>query len=126
MAQIAGRDTKPEIVVRKLLYKKGYRYRLNVRRLRGTPDIVLAKHRKVIFVHGCFWHGHKNCPRAKRPTTNVRFWNKKISGNIERDIKNKAELRKQGWKVLVIWGCEVNKTERLLKKVDRFLQSTAT
>lgn len=121
MAQITGRNTKPEIVVRKLLFKKGYRYRLNVRKLPGTPDIVLSKYRKVILVHGCFWHGHKNCPRAKRPTTNIEFWNKKISGNIERDIKNKAELRKQGWKVLVLWGCEINKTERLRTKLDRFL-----
>ena len=121
MAKIAGRDTKPEIVVRKLLHKKGFRYRLNVRRLPGTPDIVLSKLRKIIFVHGCFWHGHKNCPRAKRPSTNARFWNKKINGNIKRDIKNKTELRKLGWKVLVIWGCEVNKTERMEKKIDKFM-----
>src|SRR5512138_57703 len=113
MAKITGRNTKPEIIVRKLLFKKGYRYRLNVRRLPGTPDIVLSKYRKVILVHGCFWHGHKNCPRSKIPTTNIEFWNKKISGNIERDIKNKAKIRKQGWKVLVLWGCEISKTERL-------------
>lgn len=125
MSQIAGCDTKPEIIVRKLLYKKGYRYRLNVRKLPGTPDIVLSKHKKVIFVHGCFWHSHKNCPRAKRPTTNVTFWNKKIEGNIARDIRNKAALRKQGWRILVVWTCEINKTDKLTKKLDKFMESTS-
>jgi len=121
MARISGSNTKPEIIVRKILYSMGFRYRLNVRKLPGTPDIVLSKYKKVIFVNGCFWHGHKNCQRAKRPTTNIQFWNKKIIGNIERDKKNKAELRKLGWRVLVIWGCEVEKTSRLEKKIDKFL-----
>jgi DNA mismatch endonuclease (patch repair protein) len=107
-----------------MLYGMGFRYRLNVRKLPGTPDIVLSKYKRVIFINGCFWHGHKRCPRAKRPITNVRFWNNKISGNIERDIKSKAKLRKLGWKVLVIWGCEVNKTDRLIEKLDKFMSST--
>ena len=121
MARISGSNTKPEIVVRKILYGLGFRYRLNVRKLPGTPDIVLSKHSKVVFVHGCFWHGHKGCKRSTRPTTNVAFWNRKIDKNIDRDKKVLKELRRLGWKPLVIWECQTKKPEALGKRLIRFL-----
>jgi len=121
MARISGSNTKPEIVVRKILYGLGFRYRLNVRKLPGTPDIVLSKHNKVVFVHGCFWHGHKGCKRSTRPTTNVAFWNRKIDKNIDRDKKVLKELRRLGWKPLVIWECQTKKPEALGKRLIRFL-----
>ncbi len=121
MGRISGRHTKPEIVVRKIIRDMGFRYRLNVRKLPGSPDIVLSTHKKVVFVHGCFWHGHKGCKRAKRPTTNVAFWNKKIDKNIARDKKTQRELKKLGWKSLVIWQCQIAKQEVLEKRISRFL-----
>ena len=122
MARVSGSNTKPEIVVRKILYGLGFRYRLNVRKLAGTPDIVLPKHKKVVFVHGCFWHGHNGCKRSKRPTTNVAFWNRKINKNIDRDKKSLKELRRLGWKPLVIWECQTRKPELLEKKLIRFFK----
>jgi DNA mismatch endonuclease (patch repair protein) len=99
----------------------GFRFRLHVRKLPGKPDIVLTRHRKIIFVHGCFWHGHQDCPRSRRPTTNVEFWNAKIAGNIERDKRNLAALTEAGWKPLVVWGCETKKPEQLIEKLKNFL-----
>ena len=107
MSRISGRDTKPEIIVRKLIHRLGFRFRLHVRTLPGNPDIVLPRHRKVIFVHGCFWHGHENCKRSKKPSTNTRFWNKKISGNVERDKAVMSALNELGWQTLTIWQCEM-------------------
>lgn len=121
MGRVKGRDTKPEILVRSSVHKMGYRFRVNVRRLPGNPDIVLQRHKKVIFVHGCFWHGHEGCPRSKRPTTNVEFWNRKLDLNIERDKRFESELISQGWKVLVIWQCETRKPDELLGKLEGFL-----
>lgn len=121
MGRIKGRDTKPEILVRSLVHRMGYRFRVNVRRLPGNPDIVLPRHKKVIFVHGCFWHGHQDCPRSKRPTTNVDFWNRKLDLNIERDKRFEAELISQGWRVLIIWQCETRKPDELLGKLEGFL-----
>ncbi len=121
MSRIKGRDTKPEILVRSIVHRMGFRFRLHQRELPGNPDIVLARHGKVIFVHGCFWHGHKRCPRSKRPETNTSFWNKKLDGNIERDKRLRKELRRMGWKMLIIWQCETLKPEKLLKKLERFL-----
>ncbi len=123
MARISGSDTKPEIIVRKIIYKLGFRYRLNVRKLPGTPDIVLRKYQKIIFVHGCFWHGHKQCKRSKRPTTNKVFWNRKIDLNIERDKKVLRELRRLGWKTLIVWQCQTNKIGSLQKRLQRFLKN---
>jgi DNA mismatch endonuclease (patch repair protein) len=99
----------------------GFRFRLHQRYLPGNPDIVLPRHGRVIFVHGCFWHGHKKCSRSKRPTTNKRFWNKKLDGNIERDRRFQIELRRLGWKVLVVWQCETRTPETLLGKLKGFL-----
>ena len=121
MSRVKGRDTKPEILVRSFIFRMGFRFCLHRRDLPGTPDIVLPRHGKVIFVHGCFWHGHKRCPRSKRPTTNENFWNNKLDGNIKRDKRYRRELRQMGWKVLIIWECETKSPEKLLQKLERFL-----
>ena len=121
MSRVKGRDTKPEILIRSVVHRMGYRFRVHRRDLPGNPDIVLPRHGKVIFVHGCFWHGHKNCPRSKRPTTNTVFWNDKLNKNIERDKRFQKKLRSMGWKVLVVWQCETRKPEKLLMKLERFL-----
>lgn len=123
MSRISGGNTKPEITVRKIVHGMGFRFRLHVRKLPGNPDIVLPRHRKVIFVHGCFWHGHEGCPRSKRPTTNVHFWDTKIACNIERDKKNLTDLAEAGWQTLVIWGCETKKPELLIEKLKNFLMT---
>lgn len=121
MSRVKGRDTKPEIVVRSIIHRMGFRFRLHQRDLPGTPDIVLPRHKKVVLIHGCFWHSHKGCSRSKRPTTNVEFWNSKIEGNIERDKRSCRSLRRMGWKVLVVWQCETRNPEKLLGKLERFL-----
>lgn len=121
MSRVSGGDTKPEIVVRKLLHAMGFRYRLHVRRLAGTPDIVLPRHRKVIFVHGCFWHGHEGCARSKRPATNKKFWNTKIDANIDRDRRAREELANAGWGVLVVWECETRERNNLVEKLCGFM-----
>jgi DNA mismatch endonuclease, patch repair protein len=121
MSRVRAYDTKPELVVRSLVHNMGFRFRLYREDLPGNPDIVLPRHKKVIFVHGCFWHGHKKCKRANRPSTNVAFWQKKLDGNIARDKRNQAELTKRQWKCLVIWQCEIGNGPFLKKKIGRFL-----
>lgn len=111
MAKIRGDETQPEIVVRKFLFSKGYRFRKNVKTLPGKPDIVLPKYKAVIFIHGCFWHKHKNCKKAQLPETRKEFWEKKISGNVERDKKNIRQLKKTGWQVIVLWQCRLGKKQ---------------
>ena len=123
MSRISGKNTKPEIIVRSLLHRMGYRFRLHDKNMPGKPDIILPKHKKVIFVHGCFWHGHKDCPRSKRPSTNVEFWNKKIDGNIERDNKNIKSLENLGWKTLILWTCEIKNQDILKHKLKSFLDT---
>lgn len=123
MAKIHGKDTRPEKIVRSLIHRLGYRFRLHRVDLPGKPDIVLPRLRKVIFVHGCFWHGHKGCKRAKRPATNTEFWNKKIDRNIERDKQNLSDLENAGWKCLVIWGCELRDLDKMSKIIKKFLES---
>jgi DNA mismatch endonuclease (patch repair protein) len=110
MSHISGKETKPEILVRKFLFANGFRFRKNVKDLPGKPDIVLSKYKTVIFIHGCFWHGH-TCKRGTLPTTNIEFWKTKIGGNIERDKCDVLELTKQGWNVIVIWQCEIKNIE---------------
>lgn len=105
MAAIRGKNTKPEIIVRKGLFKRGFRYRLNLKRLIGHPDIVLRKYRTCIFVNGCFWHGHEGC--CKIPSTNKEFWEAKIRRNKERDIETQKELAKMGWHCITVWECEL-------------------
>lgn len=123
MSRVKGRDTGPEMLVRSFVHRMGFRFRVHRRDLPGNPDIVLPRHGKVIFVHGCFWHGHKRCPRSKRPATNKGFWNKKLDANIERDKRFREELRRMGWKSLVIWQCETRNPEHLLEKLKRFLHA---
>lgn len=111
MASISGKETKPEISVRSFLFRQGFRFRKNVKTLPGKPDIVLPKYKTVIFIHGCFWHGH-NCKKAARPISNTEFWNTKIQGNMDRDKRVKSELKKLRWNVLTIWDCELKNKER--------------
>ena len=122
MSRIRSGDTKPEIVVRSLLHRMGYRFRLHRRDLPGKPDIVLPKHRTVIFVHGCFWHRHRGCKRCTTPSTNQDYWLEKLKGNAERDRKNKRLLKKLGWKVGIVWECETNDLDQLQKMIDRSLR----
>ena len=103
MSRVSGKNTKPELVVRSLLHNMGYRFRLHRKDFPGKPDITLPKHKKVIFVHGCFWHGHINCPRSKRPTSNKTFWLEKLDKNMERDKVSINNLKELGWNVLVVW-----------------------
>jgi len=121
MSRVKGRDTRPEIRVRSLLHRMGYRFRLHRRGLPGNPDIVLPRHKRVIFVHGCFWHGHSECPRSRRPTSNEGFWRKKLDANIRRDGQVIEALRKQGWKVLVVWECQTREPAELAERLERFL-----
>jgi DNA mismatch endonuclease, patch repair protein len=116
MSGIRGKDTKPEIVVRRLLHRLGYRFRLHCKDLPGRPDIVLPKWRTVIFVNGCYWHGHKDCHLFRLPKTRTEFWSKKIEGNQARDQRNYIVLEAAGWKVLVIWECAVSKKKSLTTK----------
>lgn len=125
MAQVKGRDTKPEKAVRSLLHSMGYRFRLQRKDLPGKPDIVLPKYRTAIFVHGCYWHRH-DCPNGQRfPKSRLDFWLPKLEGNQERDRKNQALLREQGWNVLVIWECQLRDVNALQENVRTFLNDVA-
>lgn len=124
MSKISGKETKPEILVRKFLFSRGYRFRKNVKELPGKPDIVLPKYKTAIFVHGCFWHGHL-CKRGTLPESNHEFWQEKINKNIERDNRNTSQLKEKGWNVIIVWQCEIrNKNEqdsRLAKLVEEII-----
>ena len=109
MSRIRSKNTKPEIIIRKFLFAHGFRFRINVKRLPGTPDIVLRKYQTVIFVNGCFWHGHENCKTAHIPKSNVEFWTNKIGKNKKRDEKNKILLKNMGWTVITVWECQLKK-----------------
>lgn len=112
MSAIRGVDTRPEMQIRRGLHARGFRYRLHDRKLPGTPDIVLPKHHAVIFVNGCFWHGH-GCPLFRWPATREEFWRAKITGNMERDARNEAMLRAGGWRIATIWECALKGREKL-------------
>ena len=112
MSQIKGKNTKPEEMVRKYLFAQGFRYRKNDKKLPGTPDIVLPKYKTVIFVNGCFWHGHEGCKYFVWPESNPDFWKKKIETNISRDLQKIKLLQSQGWRVITIWECELKPTNR--------------
>ena len=116
------RAKRYEMIVRRLVHSLGFRFRLHKRSLPGSPDLVFASRRKIILVHGCFWHGHAGCPKADRPTTNVTYWNEKLDCNIARDRRQISALRALGWHVLVIWQCETTNTVRLGCRVHRFLE----
>ena len=119
MSRIRDRDTKPEILVRSLLHRMGYRFRLHRTDLPGRPDIVLPKHKTVVFVHGCFWHRHRNCRLAYTPKTRTEFWDTKFTRNVERDLEVRRELRKLGWNVIVVWECELAKSGTLHTRLSR-------
>lgn len=121
MRAVRAKDTKPELIVRRLAYGMGYRYRLHDRSLPGTPDLVFRSRRSVIFVHGCFWHRHKGCTRASEPRSKVGFWRPKLAGNAARDKKQIRALEKRGWRTLVIWECETKDGRPLVSRLRRFL-----
>ncbi|MCK9547311.1 MAG: very short patch repair endonuclease [Sphaerochaeta sp.] len=115
MASIKAKDTKAELLVRRYLHRRGFRYRTNDRRLAGSPDLVLPKYRCVIFIHGCFWHAHQGCAKFTLPKTNQAFWKEKLTKNMERDRRTTALLLQQGWRVIVVWECELA-TKRLAEE----------
>jgi len=121
MASVRSRDTAPEMLVRRMVHRLGFRFRLHRRDLPGTPDIVFPRLHKIIFVHGCFWHMHARCTRAELPATNRSFWRTKISRNAERDRKDQRQLRKLGWQVLVVWQCDTKEITLLERQVRKFL-----
>lgn len=123
MARIRGKNTRPELIVRKLVFALGYRYRLHVRDLPGQPDLVFSKRRKVILVHGCFWHLHSPCSIARLPKSKLDFWGPKLEGNKARDKRNRLALGKGGWKVLTIWECQLKDTSHLEARIRRFLDA---
>jgi DNA mismatch endonuclease (patch repair protein) len=122
MARITGKNTTPEIAVRRFLHAHGYRFRLHRKDLPGCPDVVLPKFRTAIQVHGCFWHGH-TCKDGRRPASNSGYWNSKLDRNVRRDRKNARKLRQLGWKRVVVWACQVNDEARLENKVLKLLES---
>lgn len=117
MSLIHSSDTKPEVIVRKLLHSLGYRFRLHKKDLPGKPDIVLKKHRTIIFIHGCFWHQHKGCKRSNIPKSNKSYWQLKLENNVKRDKQHKQSLKKLGWKTITIWECETKNIKKLIKKI---------
>jgi len=122
MSLIRAENSRPEILLRSILHRLGFRFRVNVKSLPGKPDIVLRKHQAVIFVHGCFWHAHPNCKRARIPSSNRRYWKKKFERNKEKDAKNIREIKRLGWRPCVVWECQVMKSpQAVARRVFRFL-----
>lgn len=126
MSQIRSKNTKPEEIVRKYLFSKGFRYRKNDKRYPGRPDIILPKYKTVIFVNGCFWHMHDGCPKFVMPKSNIEYWKSKLERNKRHDIENKIALEKQGWKVIVVWECDLKKDKRdgrLMHLVEEIIEN---
>ncbi|WP_261512734.1 very short patch repair endonuclease [Chryseobacterium paludis] len=123
MSKISGKETKPEIMVRKYLFAYGFRFRKNDKRFPGKPDIVLPKYKTIIFINGCFWHGHENCKKSKLPGTRKDFWENKINSNIIRDQQNINDLKSMGWSVIIVWQCKLgkDKEQTLSNLVDQIL-----
>lgn len=117
MSRIKGRDTKPELLVRSVLHRLGYRFRLHSKNLPGRPDVVLARHRIVVFVHGCFWHRHPHCRYAYTPRSNVSFWTTKFEQNVARDSETYRALRKEGWRVVVVWECQAKDAKSVIARL---------
>lgn len=119
MSRIRGKNTTPEVRLRKLLHAAGYRFRLHVRNLPGKPDIVLGKYKTAIFVHGCFWHRHEGCAGATMPKTRTEFWAAKFQGTVQRDERKRGELEKAGWRVITVWECDLKRTpSAVLKDIE--------
>mgnify|MGYP006429290689 CR=1 FL=1 len=125
MSRVRGKNTKPEMFVRRLTHGMGYRYRLHRGDLPGKPDLVFPSRKKVIFVHGCFWHRHPGCPLARLPKSKQAFWQTKLEGNRQRDLRDQALLRELGWGVLVVWECMLKDVEALKDRIRSFLDEEA-
>lgn len=123
MSRIRGRDTKPEVTVRSVLHRLGFRFRLHRRDLPGRPDIVLARYRTVVLVHGCFWHRHPRCRYAYNPKSNTTFWKQKFAANVLRDQQDRRRLRKLGWRVILVWECQAADGAALVKRLSAALRS---
>jgi len=123
MAAIKGKDTKPELIVRRYLFSKGMRFRVQVKKLPGRPDIVLPKYKTVIFVNGCFWHGHKGCKYYRLPKSHTDFWEEKIRRNVARDLRNEEELKALGWRVIRVWKCDLRKVSEREKSLQSLYTS---
>ena len=123
MARIRGKNTRPEIAVRSLLHRAGYRFRIHVASLPGKPDIVLPRHRTIVFVHGCFWHRHKGCKVASTPKSHRKFWAEKFTRNIANDKKHNRQLRKLGWQVVTVWECQLRRPEMVLRRIEKALEA---
>ena len=122
MSAVRTKDTGPEFIVRKLLSAQGYRYRLHRKDLPGCPDIVFPSRRKAMFIHGCFWHGHR-CAKGRLPKSRLRYWKPKIIGNKKRDVRNLSKLRRLGWSVLTVWQCQLKKIKVTELKIRHFLEA---
>jgi DNA mismatch endonuclease (patch repair protein) len=119
MAAIRSKDTRPEVAIRSMLHRMGLRFRLHVKGLPGTPDVVLKRHRKVVEILGCYWHRHPRCRQASGPSSNRAFWRDKFQRNVERDKANRKALRRMGWRTVVVWECELRKPERLERRLRK-------
>lgn len=123
MSRIRGKDTQPELIVRSILHRYGFRFRLHHKGLPGKPDIVLRKYKTVILVHGCFWHRHNNCPDATTPKSRSGYWENKFKENTERDKRTTEALKNSGWKVIIVWECETSKPEKLINRLIEEIKS---
>ena len=123
MSRIRGKNTKPELTLRSLLHRQGFRFRLHGRELPGRPDIVFPRHKAVVFVHGCFWHRHKGCKGATVPKSHRKFWADKFARNMANDRKHVRRLRRRGWKVLVVWECQLRRPEQVFSRRNTLLSS---
>ena len=119
MSRIGAKDTKPELIVRRVCHSLGFRFRLHRKDLPGKPDLVFPKHKKIIFVHGCFWHMHSCCYGKVKPKTNSEFWEKKRQGTVLRDKVNKSKLKKSGWRVIEVWECQTKDIKKLYQKIEK-------
>lgn len=121
MSRVRSKDTKPEVFIRSMLHALGFRFRKNVKKLPGNPDVVLAKYKTVIFVHGCFWHQHPGCMKSHIPKSNIEFWTQKLGKNVVRDAQHETDLREKGWNIITIWECEL-KDNQVLDKLQPLLE----
>ncbi|WP_456761211.1 very short patch repair endonuclease [Bradyrhizobium sp. USDA 4011] len=125
MSRVRGKNSKPEMIVRRVAHGLGYRFRLHRKDLPGSPDLVFPRLRKVVFVHGCFWHRHEGCARTTTPKTRAEFWQSKFLANLRRDKIAEKELRRRGWRVLVVWECETFDRSKVERKLSKYLKSTS-
>ena len=125
MGRVRSKDTKPELLVRRLVHRMGFRYRLHRRDLPGNPDLVFPKRGKIIFVHGCFWHRHGTCKYTRWPKSRLEFWKPKLEANRRRDVANQRVLRRLGWKLLIVWECQLDSVEVLRSRLRAFLEGGA-